>query len=164
VGRIVNPPGVVSMTRIAEDVVELLAGSISQRQARVTVQPDLPAAHGDAARLQEVLQNLVENALKFSTPDRVPEIEIGFKTVGDQPAYFVRDHGCGIAPRYHETIFGLFNKLDPHSEGTGIGLALVRRIVEFHGGTIWVESGGPGEGTTFYFTLPGRKALSSGTD
>jgi signal transduction histidine kinase len=78
----------------------------------------------------------------------------------DQTAYFVRDHGQGIDARHHENVFGLFNKLDTRSEGTGIGLALVRRIVEFHGGHIWVESAGPGHGTTFYFTLPGRTALS----
>jgi len=161
IGRMVNPPEKVSMAKLATDVIELLAGSIAQRQARVTVQAGLPAAHGDAQRLQEVVQNLVENALKFSTPDRAPEIEIGFKTIGDQTAYFVRDHGRGIEPRFHESIFGLFNKLDPRSEGMGIGLALVRRIVEFHGGAIWVESAGLGQGATFYFTLPGRKALST---
>jgi PAS domain S-box-containing protein len=161
IGRIVNVPETVSMAKLAEDVLELLAGTITQRQARVTVQPGLPPARGDAQRLQEVLQNLVENALKFSPPGRAPEIEIGFTTAGGETAYFVRDHGCGIEARFHQAIFGLFNKLDPRSQGTGIGLALVRRIVEFHGGVIWVESAGPGEGATFYFTLPGRKALSS---
>jgi len=161
IGRIVNPPTTVSMARLAEDVVELLAGSIAQRQARVTIQPDLPPASGDAQRLQEVFQNLVENALKFSRPDTVPQIEIGATTRDGETAYFVRDHGRGIEPRFHASIFGLFNKLDPRSEGAGIGLALVRRIVEFHGGTIWVESAGLGQGATFYFTLPGRKALSA---
>jgi signal transduction histidine kinase len=68
------------------------------------------------------------------------------------PIFFVRDNGIGIAPEYHERIFGLFNKLDANSEGTGIGLALVKRIVEFHGGRIWVESEA-GKGSTFYFTL-----------
>jgi PAS domain S-box-containing protein len=161
IGRIVNPPAKVSMTQLAEDVIELLAGSIAQCGARVTVQPGLPQAYGDAQRLQEVLQNLVENALKFSAPGHVPEIEIGFKTIGEQTAYFVSDRGRGIEARFHESIFGLFNKLDTHTEGTGIGLALVRRIVEFHGGSIWVESAGLGKGATFYFTLPSRKALSS---
>ncbi len=161
VGRIVNPPTKVSMTKLAADVVELLAGSIAQRHAKVTVQPGLPAAHGDAQRLQEVLQNLVENALKFTPPDRSPEIAIGAQPHGDQTAYFVRDQGRGIEARFQESIFGLFNKLDPRSEGAGIGLALVRRIVEFHGGVIWVESAGLGQGATFYFTLPGRKALFS---
>lgn len=161
IGRIVNPPMRVPMDKAVQDVLELLAGSIARCQARVTVQPGLPPACGDPQRLQEVFQNLVENALKFSAPDRTPEIEIGCKTVGDQTAYFVRDHGRGIELRHQESIFGLFNKLDSRTEGTGIGLALVRRIVEFHGGTIWVESAGVGQGATFYFTLHGRKALSS---
>jgi len=161
IGRMVNPPAVVSMTEIARDVSELLAGPIEQRQAVVTVQPGLPDAYGDAQRLQEVLQNLVENALKFSAPGQAPEIEIGFKTLGNQTAYFVRDYGRGIDARFQESIFGLFNKLDPHLEGTGIGLALVRRIVEFHGGAIWVESAGLGKGATFYFTLPAHRALSA---
>jgi signal transduction histidine kinase len=65
----------------------------------------------------------------------------------------VRDNGIGIAPQYHERIFGLFNRLNPHIEGTGIGLALVRRIVEFHAGRVWVESEA-GAGATFFFTLP----------
>jgi len=141
--------------------LELLAGSIKQRQAQVTVQPGLPPAFGDPQRLREVVQNLVENALKFPAAGHAPQIEIGFKTIVDQTAYFIRDHGQGIDARHHETIFGLFNKLDARSEGTGIGLALVRRIVEFHGGHIWVESAGPGQGTTFYFTLPSHAALSS---
>jgi len=69
---------------------------------------------------------------------------------------FVRDNGIGIDPKYHEKVFGLFDKLDPQSEGTGIGLALVKRIVEVHGGHIWLESAGAQAGTTFYFTLPSR--------
>jgi signal transduction histidine kinase len=125
------------------------------------VQPGLPPAQGDPQRLREVVQNLVENALKFSAPDRPPEIEIGCQTLGDQTVYFVRDQGRGIEPRFQESIFGLFNQLDPRTEGTGIGLALVRRIVEFHGGRVWVESPGAGRGATFYFTLPDRKALST---
>ena len=160
IGRIINPPVNVSMAKLAEEVIELLAGTIKQRQAQVTVQPGLPAAYGDPQRLQEVLQNLVENALKFSAAGQPPEIEIGFKTIVDQTAYFVRDHGQGIEARHHESVFGLFNKLDTRSEGTGLGLALVRRIVEFHGGHIWVESAGPGQGATFYFTLPAHTALS----
>jgi PAS domain S-box-containing protein len=163
IGRIVNPPATVSMSKIVEAVLALLAGPIQQRSAKVTVQPGLPDAFGDAQRLQEVLQNLVENALKFSAADHAPEIEIGFTAISEATAYFVRDRGQGLDARFHETIFGLFNKLDPRSEGTGIGLALVRRIVEFHGGSIWVESAGLGHGTTFYFTLPGRKALSGAT-
>jgi PAS domain S-box-containing protein len=163
VGRIVNPPAEVSMAALAQDVLDLLAGSIAQHHATVRIQPGLPNAFGDAQRLQEVLQNLLENALKFSAPGRAPEIELGFKLDGDLPVYFVRDQGRGIEHRFQESIFGLFNKLDPRTDGTGIGLALARRIVEFHGGSIWVESAGPDQGATFYFTLAARKALSTGS-
>jgi len=161
VGRIVNPPAEVSMAALAQDVLELLAGSIAEHHATVKIQPGLPNAFGDAQRLQEVLQNLVENALKFAAPGRAPEIELGFKLDGDLPVYFVRDQGRGIERRFQESIFGLFHKLDPRTDGTGIGLALARRIVEFHGGSLWVESAGPNLGATFYFTLAARKALFS---
>ena len=83
-----------------------------------------------------------------------PLIEIGSKGIEDsKPIFFVRDNGIGVAPEFHERIFGLFNKLDPKVEGTGVGLAIVKRIVEFHGGRIWVKSEA-GKGATFYFTLP----------
>ena len=154
VGRIINAPIEVSMDKVARDVVELLSGPIKQQAAVVTVQSDLPAVYGDPQRLQTVLQNLVENALKFPQAGAPPTIEIGTEILFGRKVFFVRDAGRGIEPRYHETIFGLFNKLDARSEGAGIGLALVRRIVEFHGGQIWVKSEGAGTGATFYFSLP----------
>jgi signal transduction histidine kinase len=81
-------------------------------------------------------------------------IEIGTTTdPKNNTIYFVRDNGIGIESQFHERIFGLFNKLNPHSEGTGIGLALVKRIIEIHNGQIWVESE-EGKGATFYFILP----------
>ena len=83
-----------------------------------------------------------------------PKIEIGVRGELDgNPVFYVRDTGIGIAPQFRDRVFGLFNKLNPLSEGTGIGLALVKRIVEFHGGRIWVESE-VGQGATFFFTLP----------
>ena len=163
IGRMVNPPTSVSMNALARVVVELLSGTIAQRQAKITIQPDLPAVYGDAQRLQEVLQNLVENALKFPREGTSPHIEIGVEEQAGQPVFYVRDSGRGIEARYQETIFGLFNKLDTHTEGTGIGLALVRRIIEYHGGRIWVQSAGLGSGSTFYFTLPHNRALSKST-
>lgn len=162
VGRIINPPVRVSLTKLADDVVELLSGSIKQRGARITVQRDLPVVNGDPQRLQQVLQNLIENALKFGREARPPVIEVGAEIRAGQTLFFVRDDGRGIEPRFQETVFGLFNKLDARSEGTGIGLALVRRIVEFHGGRVWVEPGADGLGTVFYFTLAPGGATSGG--
>jgi signal transduction histidine kinase len=85
-----------------------------------------------------------------------PRIEVGATIHDEVPCIYVRDNGLGIDPAYHEKIFGLFDKLDDSAAGTGIGLALVKRIVEVHGGRIWVESQGMGHGSTFCFTLGGE--------
>lgn len=164
VGRILNPPVSIDMARLTDDVVELLSGTLKQSRAQITVARDLPTVHGDPQRIRQVLQNLIENAIKFGGNGGPPHIEIGTKKLLDHVVFFVRDNGPGIAPRYRETVFGLFNKLDARSEGTGIGLALVRRIVEFHGGRIWVESAEEGPGAVFYFTLPSTAATSQPTE
>ena len=88
-----------------------------------------------------------------------PRVWVGSRTEpGGATVLFVRDNGIGIAPAHHQRVFELFQRLDPHVEGTGLGLALARRIVETHGGRIWVESEGDGRGSTFCFTLPGAAA------
>ena len=116
------------------------------------IEPDLPAVYVDRVRMTEVLQNLIVNAVKFMGNQERPLIEVGLNTREAQNIFFVRDNGIGIAPEYHQKVFGLFDKLNPASDGTGIGLALVKRIVEVHGGKIWVESE-VGKGATFFFTL-----------
>jgi len=113
----------------------------------------LPSVYGDRLRIVEVVQNLVENAAKFMGDQPKPRIRIGAR-FGDEPVLLVQDNGIGIEPRHQDRIFGLFQKLDPEAEGTGVGLALVKRIVEVHGGRVWVESAGRGQGTTVCFTLP----------
>jgi len=127
----------------------LMAGNI-----KVDVEKDLPIISGDRPRLVEVLQNLIDNAAKFMGDQPEPCIEISTRKEEGQQVFFVKDNGIGINPSYHERIFGLFDKLDPHSEGTGVGLALAKRIVEVHGGRIWVESQGKDKGSMFCFTLP----------
>ena len=114
----------------------------------------MPTIYGDRLRLIEVMQNLIDNAVKFVGQQPNPRIEIGAISKETEILCFVRDNGVGIKPQYHETVFGLFDRLDPSIEGTGIGLALVKQIIEIHNGTIWVESAGDGNGATFYFTLP----------
>jgi signal transduction histidine kinase len=122
----------------------------------------MPLVKIDRPRLVEVMQNLVDNAVKFMAQQPKPYLEIGTRPQGQETVFFVRDNGMGIDSRYHEKIFGLFDKLDAHSEGTGVGLALVKRIIEFHGGKIWVESEGLGYGSCFCFTLPGTTQTSGG--
>jgi PAS domain S-box-containing protein len=153
VGRITSPPEQVNFGTIAEEARELLAGSIREQRVTVTIAPDLPDVFVDRIRIREVLANLIENAIKFRG-EREPRVEIGVLYGGEKPVFYVQDNGVGIEPEYLTRIFGLFEKLDPKSEGTGIGLAIVKRIIEVHGGKIWVESPGPGQGTTFWFTLP----------
>jgi PAS domain S-box-containing protein len=155
IGRIINPPKIISYGQIVAEAAELLNGTLERNHVTLVIQEDLPNIYGDHARLVEVLQNLISNAAKFMGDQPRPTIEIGsdgFDT-DEKMIFFVRDNGIGIAPQYHERIFGLFNRLDPSIEGTGIGLALVKRIIETHGGRIWITSN-PGEGTTFSFTLP----------
>jgi signal transduction histidine kinase len=158
VGRMMNPPLDVPLQELIQEATEIVRGRLDEHAITVRVQPELPAARGDRPRLLEVMQNLLDNAAKYMGDQPNPTIEIGQRGVENgKPVFYVRDNGIGIAPEHHERIFGLFNKLDVKTEGTGVGLALVRRIVEVHGGRIWVESE-LGCGCTFLFTLPSANA------
>ena len=155
IGRIISPPEKTSFGIIAHEAVELLAGPLAERGVTVTIAPDLPLVNVDHARIREVMVNLIENAVKFLGTQQEPVIHIGVEMDGTTPVFFVKDNGIGIDPRYLERIFNLFERLDVSTHGTGIGLTIVRRIIEVHGGKIWAESEGQGKGTTFRFTLPG---------
>lgn len=157
IGRVINPPQDVPLADLVQEAVEMIGGQIAERGAEVDVAPDLPVVFGDRHRLVEVLGNLIANAVQYMGDQPRPRIEIGGHRNDEETTCYVRDNGIGIDPRYHDKVFGLFEKLDHKSEGTGIGLAIVKRIVEVHGGRIWVESEGVGEGSTFFFTLPQRK-------
>jgi signal transduction histidine kinase len=154
IGRVVHPPEDVPLGGLVREALELLKGQLEPRGIVVEVAPDLPVVRADRRRLLEVLQNLLENAAKFSGGQERPRIELAMREDGGERVFFVRDNGRGIEPRFLERVFGLFEKLDPGGEGTGVGLALVRRIVEAHGGRVWAESAGLGRGATFCFTLP----------
>lgn len=156
IGRVTNPPMKVSLGELAEQAAELVGARLDERGVALEVDPDLPVVVGDRPRLLEVFQNLFENAVKFMGEQPSPRIEVGMREAESPQVFYVRDNGQGIAPRYLERIFGLFERLDHGVEGTGIGLALVKRIIEVHGGRIWVESAGVGQGSTFCFTLPGE--------
>ncbi len=135
------------LAEVREDLGPVLQG------VHLRISPDLPTVWGIPSLLGEVFQNLIENAVKFNDK-ALPEVEVGWKPHRrDSYLLYVRDNGPGIEPDCLEIIFGIFEKLNPETEGTGAGLAICRRIVEEHGGKIWAESE-LGKGATFWFTIP----------
>ncbi|MBW6479350.1 MAG: PAS domain S-box protein [Bacteroidales bacterium] len=153
VGRIVNPYESFSMTSAAMEAKELLFGLISEKKCEINIQENMPLVFADRSRTRELYQNLIENAIKFSRPNEKPKIQVYSTERDGKTVFCVSDNGIGIPRQYQEKIFGLFNKLDNNSQGTGVGLSLVKHIVENHKGTIWVESDGNNTGTLFCFTL-----------
>jgi PAS domain S-box-containing protein len=154
IGRLTSPSQFIKVEELVNEAAEALHGRLHKKDIKVEIPDDLPTIYGDRQRLLEVFQNLIDNAAKFLEYQPNPVIEIGQNGFeNEQPIIYIRDNGIGIDPIHHDRIFGLFNKLDASSEGTGIGLALVKRIIEVHRGRIWVESE-PGHGATFFFTLP----------
>ncbi len=163
IGRVTHPPEDVAMDELAREAVELLSGPIEQRGVEVSIADPMPTVRGDRIRLLEIFQNLVENGIKFMGTQPAPRIEIGHEDRDEHTVFYVRDNGQGIPPKHHEKVFGLFERLQPdETEGTGVGLALVKRIVEVHGGRIWVESKGLGHGSTFVFTVGDGPDTDSG--
>ncbi len=154
VGRNRNPSEKVPFEQIVYEAVSLVEGRLRNGRVKLDIAQDSPCVWVDRMQLVQAMQNLVDNAVKFMGDQPDPCIRIGWRQQGAQWVFFVADNGIGIVPAYHEKVFGLFDKLDPHSDGTGIGLALVKRIIDIHGGRIWIESQGKSTGTTIYFTLP----------
>lgn len=153
VGRLMNPSEEISFEQIVREALAIVEIQLEKKNIKVIIQENLPMVYVDRIRMVEAMQNLFDNAAKFMGDQTDPRIEIGLHLENNKPVFFVKDNGIGIDIEHHERIFGLFNKLNPDSEGTGVGLALVKRIIEVHGGTIWIESRA-GKGAAFYFTLP----------
>ncbi len=145
----------VDLQAIVDGALANLEAVRTEKQARITSDA-LPTLVVEAPRFSQLFQNLLGNALKFTAPGRAPEIHIGCRREGNGWHFQVRDNGIGIPARDFERIFVLFQRLHGRGEyaGTGIGLSLCQKIVESHGGLIWVESE-PGQGTTIHFTVPG---------
>ena len=156
-------PETISLDKLVAEILELMSGPLEAHGVYIIVQPDLPNVLGDKTRLGQLMQNLVENAIKYRNPQTQPEIEIGYTGMDDRGyvTLFVRDNGIGIPKENQGNIFELFNKVNANSEGSGIGLALVKRIIDVHGGRIWLESE-TGTGSTFFFTLPSKLKSETG--
>ncbi|MGE0455581.1 MAG: ATP-binding protein [Vicinamibacteria bacterium] len=163
VGRQMSAPEALPFELVVSEAIALVEGSLRAAGVEVVVGTGLPVVLGDRTRLVQVVQNLLDNAVKFRGPSPTPLVRIGCRRGDGQEPFvlFVEDNGVGIEPRHHQKIFGLFDKLDARSAGTGVGLALVKRVVEIHGGRVWVESEGPDRGARFCFTLPPGDAAVS---
>jgi signal transduction histidine kinase len=160
IGRAVEPMTDAPLAAVVAEALALTAGRIASRGARIDLPDESIVLRGERRRLVEIYQNLIDNAVKFMGDQPEPLVRVGVER-GDPPVLFVADNGIGFDPRHQGKLFGMFEKLDPGTEGAGIGLALVKRIVETHGGRIWAESGGIGRGAVFRFTLPGTRIEKS---
>jgi signal transduction histidine kinase len=143
--------GLVDTGPLVQDVVDTLAAE--SQLAQVTVAPVMPTVQADADLLRQVFANLIGNALKFATQATQPHVAVGSDRVRDETVFFVRDNGVGFEPDAAQRLFKPFQRLhDRHYDGFGVGLSIVKRIVDRHGGRVWAE-GRPGHGASFYFTL-----------
>lgn len=149
----IEPPTAVNLEEVVSHVLDNLVLTIKERGANIAVDP-LPTVLGHKSLLLQLFQNLISNAIKFCK-DKPPIITIRTKLKGKFWEFAIQDNGIGIDPRYHNQVFEIFKRLNRREEykGTGIGLAICKKVVETHGGRIWIKSN-LGEGATFYFTLP----------
>ncbi len=152
-GRAVSDLQSVELRPLIEEVIRSHQVELDRQRATVELTLDVPSVPADRNRLAEAFDNLLVNALKYACDGPEPRIEIGSEMADSEVRLFVRDNGPGIEPQQHESIFGLFQQLDASSEGSGVGLAIVRRIMEVHHGRAWVESS-IGEGATFWLAFP----------
>jgi len=150
-----HQPEPVDLNQAAALALENLRPLINETGAQVDVAPGLPTVMGSRSEMERLIQNLVGNSLKFHAPDRVPQVSVGCRDDGRNWVLWVKDNGIGIAPKDHDRLFSIFQRLVPQDryDGTGIGLASVRKIAESHDGRVWVESE-LGQGATFLVALP----------
>jgi PAS domain S-box-containing protein len=154
-GRPVGPPVAVPTAELVQEALRLVRARRPTGNARVEIAGSLPVVFGDRARLVQVFQNLLDNAIKFAGSAPAPLVTVEARPPAEgQAVLVVRDNGVGIAARHRGRVFDIFEKLDPRGEGSGVGLALVKRIVESHGGRAWLESEGEATGTAACVSLP----------
>lgn len=142
------------MTKLVNSIYREIASPEVQKRFSFSVAP-LPDAYGDPTLVRQVWRNLISNAVKFTAPKDVRKIEIGGRSENGMNTYFVRDSGVGFNPDYTHKLFRVFQRLHKSEEfeGTGVGLAIVQRIIHRHGGRVWAE-GKVAEGATFWFSIP----------
>jgi PAS domain S-box-containing protein len=152
-GRVSAERTDVPLNALLAEVTGQLGQRITDEGAQLIIAPDLPVIRADHSGIVRVYTNLIDNALKYRRPDIAPIIEVGWQQQDHELRLYVRDNGQGIKQEYQQRVFGLFQRIDSKIEGTGVGLAISKRVIEVHGGRMWVESL-PGKGSTFWIGLP----------
>ncbi|MDO9528901.1 MAG: PAS domain S-box protein [Syntrophales bacterium] len=153
IGRVAGAFEDVPSVEIISDVLDVLSPQLKKRGIKVNVQSSLPVIHCERISIYQVFENLIQNSVKYMGDAESPVIEVGCKKTGGFHEFYVKDNGIGIDPEYHQRIFQIFQRLkEVDAKGTGIGLAIVERIAEVHGGSVRVESE-RGKGATFYFSV-----------
>ncbi|MGO8756364.1 MAG: sensor histidine kinase [Gallionellaceae bacterium] len=157
-GRVEITFSEIDMEQLAHTVFEELQPSVAGGNLQLEIEP-IPPARGDRAMMHQVFVNLLSNAIKFSRSRETARIKVGGSIEGDEAVYYVKDNGVGFDMQYSDKLFGVFQRLHgvDEFEGTGIGLAIVQRIITRHGGRVWAE-GKVNEGATIYFALPAKEA------
>jgi two-component system, chemotaxis family, sensor kinase Cph1 len=160
VGRYETPPAIVGADLALDQAISNLRSALDEARAVMTRDP-LPDVIADAAQLMQVFQNLLANAVKFRRPGVPPRIHVTAERVGDEWLFSVQDNGIGIARQHAERVFVIFQRLHTRAQypGTGIGLSICKKVIERHGGRIWIDSE-PAQGATFRFTLPATRTTS----
>lgn len=159
IGRVTKPSELVDMNKLIPETIELLKGITDGIDINFKIANEFMPIWGEKNRIREVFQNIIENSVKFRNTDSTLEITINQFKNDEFIIFSITDNGIGIDSKYFDKIFGLFEKLNQNKEGTGVGLALVKRIIELHKGKIWVESDGFLKGSTFYIAFP-KKIIS----
>jgi signal transduction histidine kinase len=153
IGTIRNEPEDIDTSELVHSIVADFRSRLEAVSATIEIQENLPRVTADRLRFAEVIENLLSNAINYGCRGPRPTIQIGGGRRNGEVRFFVRDNGPGIAPEFHQRIFGLFQRLEPDRGGTGVGLAAVHRIMELHGGRVWVDSA-PGTGAVFWLAFP----------
>lgn len=157
ISRIKNPYEDVNMNVLLDSVIERIKVDIKEHRVNLHIQENIPSVYCDKIKVAEVFLNLITNAIKFSSKNNKenPKVEVGYSDENDYHKFYVRDNGIGIDPKYHNQVFGIFKRLhsDKEYSGTGVGLSIVKRVIDDHGGKIWIESE-LGKGAIFYLTIP----------
>jgi len=158
IGRVIGEKEIVDIEKIVNKIKEDLKFRLDQDKINLSIETPLPKAFGDEDSIKQVFENLIRNAIQFIGQPQKPKIKVGIDSIKDSYIqYYVKDNGIGISRKYHEKIFEIFQRLnDIKSEGPGVGLAIVKKIIEHHGGRVWLNSR-KGNGSAFHFTLPKKE-------